>query len=83
MIGLFEELGPCYITEDLKSHINPYAWNEASNMLFLSQPVGVGFSYGTTKEGYQTTGGAHVVDEPINGTTLPNEGRFSWVNWKR
>ena len=83
MIGLFEELGPCHITEDLKSVLNPYSFNEASNMLFLSQPVGVGFSYGTTKVGYQTIGGAHVEPEAKNGTTLPNLGRFSWVNWKR
>lgn len=46
------ELGPCNVTEDLKTQLNPYAWNEASNMLFLSQPIGVGFSY--SEEEYNT-----------------------------
>ncbi|KAF2657741.1 peptidase S10, serine carboxypeptidase [Lophiostoma macrostomum CBS 122681] len=49
LIGLFEEHGPCNVTEELKTQWNPYSWNEESNMLYLSQPVGVGFSYETTR----------------------------------
>ncbi|CAL1708590.1 unnamed protein product [Somion occarium] len=52
MIGLFQELGPCRINNDTTTvSLNPNAWNEAANMLFIDQPVGVGFSHGTTSVG--------------------------------
>lgn len=45
MGGLFDEIGPCKINEDLSTELNPHSWNELSNLVFFSQPVGVGFSY--------------------------------------
>ncbi|KAJ3556291.1 hypothetical protein NM688_g2106 [Phlebia brevispora] len=52
MIGLFQEHGPCRITNDsLSVTLNPNSWNEVANMLYIDQPVGVGFSHGTTTVG--------------------------------
>ncbi|KAH0831251.1 Alpha/Beta hydrolase protein [Lanmaoa asiatica] len=48
MIGLFQENGPCLVHEDGNStYLNPYSWNNASNMIYIDQPIGTGFSYGT------------------------------------
>ncbi|KAF8500349.1 serine carboxypeptidase [Russula emetica] len=48
MIGLFQENGPCRINNQSTGvDLNPTSWNEYANVLYVDQPVGVGFSYGT------------------------------------
>jgi hypothetical protein len=72
LIGLFEELGPCAISENLTSYVNEYSWSEVSNMLFLSQPVGVGFSYQDEEIGSYNA----VTGGFINATEAPPTGRW-------
>ncbi|KXN85070.1 Carboxypeptidase S1 [Leucoagaricus sp. SymC.cos] len=49
MLGLLQELGPCRITNDSRSvTLNEFSWNNEANLLFIDQPVGVGFSHGDT-----------------------------------
>ncbi|KAG8870237.1 hypothetical protein FRB98_001762 [Tulasnella sp. 332] len=44
--GLLFELGPCSISEaGRNTDRNPYGWNEFANMIFLDQPINVGYSY--------------------------------------
>ncbi|KJA15643.1 hypothetical protein HYPSUDRAFT_148806 [Hypholoma sublateritium FD-334 SS-4] len=52
MIGLFQEHGPCRITNDSSSvTLNPFSWNNNANVLYIDQPVGVGFSHGDLNVG--------------------------------
>ncbi|CAI4211272.1 unnamed protein product [Parascedosporium putredinis] len=43
---------PCFINEDVNSTtLNEFSWNTNVNMLYIDQPVGVGFSYTSLTEG--------------------------------
>ncbi|EFY91080.1 carboxypeptidase Y precursor [Metarhizium acridum CQMa 102] len=47
-VGLFDELGPATIPRaDLGPVNNPYSWNSNASVIFIDQPVNVGFSYGS------------------------------------
>ncbi|KAI5475030.1 threonyl-trna synthetase [Pseudohyphozyma bogoriensis] len=45
--GLLFELGPCSIANGGENTTyNPHSWTESANMIFLDQPVQVGYSWG-------------------------------------
>lgn len=46
LIGLFQENGPCRFV-DGQLQINPHSWNNDVNMIYVDQPIGTGFSFGT------------------------------------
>ncbi|KAJ7947871.1 Carboxypeptidase [Quillaja saponaria] len=44
-LALFYENGPFQITKNLSLVWNDYGWDKASNLLYVDQPIGTGFSY--------------------------------------
>ena len=77
MIGLFQEHGPCQITND-SSSITPnlYSWNNEANVLYIDQPVGVGFSQGDLKVG------TVEVDVRMNRMTVRRRIVCVWLHDK-
>ncbi|KAL8413178.1 hypothetical protein RB594_004700 [Gaeumannomyces avenae] len=48
MIGLCQENGPCHFPDGARQPVvNPNSWNTFANMLYVDQPIGTGFSYGS------------------------------------
>lgn len=59
--GLFFELGPSSINATLQPNFNPYSWNSNASVIFLDQPVGVGYSYTEGEEISSTAAAAKDV----------------------
>lgn len=45
LTGLFVELGPSLIDKKIKPVRNDFSWNSNASVIFLDQPVNVGYSY--------------------------------------
>ena len=54
MLAAFTENGPCLVPEKGadrgKAVYNPHAWNSNATVIWLDQPSGVGFSWGTEND---------------------------------
>lgn len=61
------------IDDNLTTVYNPYSWNNVSNMLYISQPVGTGFSYQQ-----QGVGSFNPISEDFhyNSSEWPATGRW-------
>ncbi|KAL9112436.1 MAG: hypothetical protein Q9227_003278 [Pyrenula ochraceoflavens] len=50
--GVFTETGPCSVGQDSNQTVlNPWSWNNRVNMLYIDQPLSVGFSYDVLTNG--------------------------------
>ncbi|XP_050155636.1 serine carboxypeptidase-like 27 [Malus sylvestris] len=62
--GAAEEIGAFHIRPDGKTlYLNPYAWNNLANLLFLESPAGVGFSYTNTSSDLYTAGDQRTAED--------------------
>lgn len=48
LTGLFMELGPSFINKEKAPVYNQYGWNANASVVFLDQPVNVGYSYSSS-----------------------------------
>ena len=52
MFGLFDEHGPFWVTDDLRLMPRDYRWTLLANMLYIDNPVGTGWSFTKSDDGY-------------------------------
>uniref|UniRef100_A0A7N0ZS57 Carboxypeptidase n=1 Tax=Kalanchoe fedtschenkoi TaxID=63787 RepID=A0A7N0ZS57_KALFE len=48
-LAVFYENGPFTITKNLSLSWNEYGWDKVSNLLYVDQPIGTGFSYSSDR----------------------------------
>ena len=51
---MFEENGPYKVSPDLSLHENPYSWHQHATMMYVDNPIGVGFSHTSSESRYVT-----------------------------
>lgn len=56
--------------------LNPFSWNQNSNLLVISAPIGVGFSYSTIEEGSLDPD----TGEFVNSTAAPPTGLYPVID---
>jgi len=67
-VALFGENGPCAVNEaGTNTTTNPYSWNSNANLLYIDQPTGTGFSFGTGLDSNEKEGAATVCCKKMYG----------------
>lgn len=68
LLGMLSENGPCAVNADSNSTtLNPWSWNNEVNVLYIDQPVQVGFSYDTLNNGTYDLLAMNVMDDSYSG----------------
>ena len=81
-VALFYENGPYQFNEDSTLKVNPNSWNEVSNLLYVDQPIGTGFSKGGLHDAKSETEVAEDMAEMLRGFLVQNpefEGRDFYI----
>ncbi|KAF2767887.1 cpy like protein carboxypeptidase [Teratosphaeria nubilosa] len=60
LTGLFMELGPSSVDKKINVKFNPSSWNANASVIFLDQPVNVGYSYSSSSVSNTVAAGKDV-----------------------
>jgi carboxypeptidase D len=75
LTGLFKIHGPVTFPKTAtKPQRNPYSWTRGANIVYVDQPIGTGFSTGTSGDGTNNADNTAAVVKWLDSffTTLPN-----------
>ncbi|KAF4556367.1 Serine carboxypeptidase-like protein 3 [Elsinoe fawcettii] len=78
LMGALTENGPCFVGNDSNStYLNPWSWNNEVNLLFIDQPVQVGYSYDTATNITKSLAESSMFEEQITvleeGAPIPEQ----------